>query len=542
MKVIAAIDADLKQTPLGTRSRLSEPIGGVPVLRRTVERLGHCENLKDVIVTFPEAQGAEIQTLLEGTKATLRSRPERRPPYQALVRAARKWSLNGWRGGIGGSCVFDEYTDTELLVVLARDVKADAVVVVAPGAALIDPALVDGMVTHFERTSEEMRMTFAQTPPGLSPAIFHRDLLAQLAENRIPPGWTLAYKPDNPATDLAMRTCCFTVGQGLRHASGRVTADTSRSLEVMRRIVEEGADRDAETAGRWLIDYGRSALERLPREVEIELTTDDPLPVSLLRPRGERVPQREPISLELVGRLAQELASEDDTLVVLGGHGDPVLHSQFAEIVATLREAGVFGIAVSTTGQRLADDAIAAMIRHRVDVVTFQVDAWTPELYARLTGGGDLDNARSAIARVEAARQRAGQPEPIIVPQMIKCLENLEELDPFFDGWVRKAGWATVIGYSHYGGRLPDRSAMDMSPPTRVACRRLSRRCVVLADGTVTPCDQDFGADLATGQLGQAKLEQVWSGEAYQRLRASHFDGRFDSCRLCAGCAEWHRP
>ncbi len=38
MKVIAAIQADLESTPIGTRSRLADELGGVPILRRTVER------------------------------------------------------------------------------------------------------------------------------------------------------------------------------------------------------------------------------------------------------------------------------------------------------------------------------------------------------------------------------------------------------------------------------------------------------------------------------------------------------------------------
>jgi spore coat polysaccharide biosynthesis protein SpsF (cytidylyltransferase family) len=220
VKIIATIDADLERTPLGTRSRLTEPLGGQAILRRTADRLRRCTRVDELIVTFPEKQGAAISAILDGAGTTLRSRPERHPPYRSLVQTARKWSLDGWRGGVGGSCAFDEYTDTELLAVLANDVKADAVVVVPPGAALIDPALVDAMVEHFVQTREEMRMTFAQTPPGLSPIIYRADLLAQLAQSRIPPGWTLAYKPDSPSADLAMRTCCFTVGQGLRHAGG----------------------------------------------------------------------------------------------------------------------------------------------------------------------------------------------------------------------------------------------------------------------------------------------------------------------------------
>ena len=39
MKVIAVLQADLEVTPLGTRSRLADVLAGVPILRRTVERV-----------------------------------------------------------------------------------------------------------------------------------------------------------------------------------------------------------------------------------------------------------------------------------------------------------------------------------------------------------------------------------------------------------------------------------------------------------------------------------------------------------------------
>ena len=38
MKVIATLQADLEETPLGTKSRLADELGGVPVLLRTVQR------------------------------------------------------------------------------------------------------------------------------------------------------------------------------------------------------------------------------------------------------------------------------------------------------------------------------------------------------------------------------------------------------------------------------------------------------------------------------------------------------------------------
>ena len=548
MKTIAILDADLDETPLGTRSRLAQPLAEVPILTRTVQRLLRCQQVAEVVLTFPQAQAPAVEALLSGTKVTLHPRPVGAPPYRSLVRTARKWSLNAWRGGLGGSNSFDEYFDVQGCATLAAEHQAHAVMTLQPGAALLDPVLADAMVKHAERHAEEVRMTFAQAPPGLVPTILQTALCQELATNRVPPGWTLAYKPETPALDLAFKPCCFGVSGPIRHSSGRLTADTSRSIRAMEALIEAGADGDAESVARWLLEREASTPEPLPREVEIELTTEDPIPETPLRPRGAQVPPRGPIDLGHVQRLAAELAAEDDSLVVVGGHGDPVLHAQFGEVLTCLRDAGVYGIAVYTTGQSLSNEAIEAIVAARIDVVVFQIDAWSDATYERLTGGAQLATVKEAMNRLIQARQEAGQTEPIIVPQITKCTENVEELDAFFDGWMQLQGCATVRGFSTFGGqsrvggRLRDLSVVDMTPPTRTPCQRVMSRCVVLADGSVVPCDQDFTGQLLLGHLGKQTLQEVWSGARAECLRHNHAQGHADTELLCGPCAEWHRP
>ena len=207
--------------------------------------------------------------------------------------------------------------------------------------------------------------------------------------------------------------------------------------------------------------------------------------------------------MEIIEKIANELATRDDSLVVLGGHGDPLLHPQFGQILAILRQHNVFGIAVYTSGQELTDATLEALVKNQVDVVAVMIDAVTQETYTRLHRGGSLDKVKESIRRLVECRQKASQPNPVIIPHFTKCIENLEEMDPFFDFWMRSHGCATIKGYSHYCGQLPELSVVDMTPPTRTACRRILSRCTVLADGSVVACDQDFLARYPLGHLGQ---------------------------------------
>jgi radical SAM protein with 4Fe4S-binding SPASM domain len=202
----------------------------------------------------------------------------------------------------------------------------------------------------------------------------------------------------------------------------------------------------------------------------------------------------------------------------------------------------VYGLTVYTTGQQLDDSAIAAMVANQMDAVVVHLDAWTQETYARIHGGGELGVAVTAIERLVAAREAAHAPAPLIVPQFTKSKLNVHELDAFYDGWIRRIGAAVVAGHAHYAGTLEELGCIDMTPPARAACRRLSNRLMVLADGSITACDQDVTGGLALGHLATHTLRDVWNGPAALKLRASHAAGAWSNHSPCNRCAEWHRP
>jgi hypothetical protein len=594
VRFIAATIADLETTPLGTRSRLADmldiahaepPSRGRDadnILRRTVARAAAIDGIASVLVACPRAQARPCAALLADAPARVVPMDLPPPPWTELVRIARKWALDSWRGGIAGSTCFDEYADMGALCALLDVETADGVLVFPPAAPLLDVRLGARMLAHRSAAAHEMRVVFTQAPPGVAGLLLDASLIRELAEKRIPPGWAFSYKPDAARKDLIFEDCCVDVPAALRHATGRLIADTDRSIERVRAVLARDADPDAETLGRALQAWESSFLPDVPRELEIELTTDDPYPETLLRPRGERVPRRGPIEPSLVGQAVRELCRYDDALVVLGGFGDPLLHPRFADVLAAIRSAApadrpLLGLAVRTPCVELNDDVIDALITHRVDIVEVLLDAWTPSRYAALqtpaagadasryghatTGGeagrytlpADLGRVLANIERITARTRSANTAAPVILPSMTKARHNVEELDEFFDGWVRRVGAVCVTAYSHHAGQVEDRSVIDMTPSTRCPCRRLQSRAMLLADGTLVACDQDFRARQAMGYVGGASpqpapqaaarasdpclhrletgatqsprdalLSAVWRGVSFTALRAAH--------------------
>lgn len=570
MKVLAVLEADFDRSPLGTRSRLCDeltpaPTGGASstgtvantVLGRTIRRLQRCKRLAGLCVAVHHSQQQRAEQAVAGLGVAVETHDAPRPPWAAdpatggLVVSARKWSLDAWRGGIGGFCAMDEVANIVLLEAVARRDGYEAVMPVPAAAALIDPAMADAMIEHFEEIYKDMRMTFAPAPPGLAPTIFMTELLADLCRANWPPGRPLAYRPDDPQRDLHIRSCCYRPGPEIEYACGRLIADTDRGVGRIRSLLEaagpaaaaDGASGlDARRIAQWLHEHDRWNPGAVPREVEIELTTDDPLPQTTFRPRGERVGGRGPLDVALLDRLFEELARFDDSLIVLGGFGEPLRHPDFDGIVKRARRAGIFGIAVRTAALDLDAARIDALLGANVDVVSVLLDAHTAEVYRDVHGVDGYDRAVAGINALLQAEADRKVMCPIIVPEMTKTRQTLGQMEAFYDHWIRRTGAAAIVGPAAYGGPFAHLAVMNMAPPSRFPCGRLWNRVVVLADGRVTVCDQDYRGEHAIGRLQDSSLGEIWTGPVLSELRRGHRDGNYGGMPLCPGCREWHRP
>lgn len=549
MKMIATIAVDLARSPLGMRSRLADDLASKPVLRRTVERVLAAKRPVEIHLLTRADQAPAVERLLAGlpiqTNATNDARiklfpVDGSPTYAPLVRAGRVWGLDGWRGGIGGLCAFDEDIDVVAVANAVHRAQAEGVISIPAAACLIDPTMIDAMIDHFESFAGSFRLTFAQTPPGLSGLVLNRELLDELATANQPPGMVLLYHPDRAFADLTGREPCYRPPAEVIEASGRLLADTERSFRRLRELIEAGGDIwQPAQIGRWLLDRAERHVETVPKEIEIELTTADRWPeASLLRPRGAAVGQRGPIALDTIRAIIDSIAPYDDVRIVLGGFGDPCLHPQFPAICRMLRESTAAALAVRTPALGGDFSVEDALFQAPVDVIEVTLDATTAETYAKVHG---IDAFESVAARLEkwlARRQAAASVTPFVVPSFMKAEDNIHEMEAFYDHWQRRLGAALVTGYSHYAGQRPARAVTSMAPPKRTVCRQTLSRAMILADGRVTTCDQDFAGRQAIGRLDESPLSELWHSARLKAIR----ENCFDAAPLCSKCDEWHRP
>jgi spiro-SPASM protein len=547
MNFVAAVFADFAETFLGGESQLLTQLGSRSVLGHTLTRLMGVAGL--------ERRCLFVRSRDEGTaKATVRElgladeidvlaldngvRPRRR-----LLRCGRKWNLDAWRGSPLGTTWFDEYVEPLCVARVLDHYQAEGVLCLDGHQPTLDVGIATRMIAHQRENDAEARFVFTQAPPGAAGIVLRRDVTRELVEQQYPVGLLLSYRPEMPQMDPITRQSCLRITAEVAQTPARLTADTRQSREVVAQAFAAlGEDCDADALCAWLRTSGHKRVRSLPVEVELELTTDDPLRETTVRPRGDRVPRRQLEDLNAVEGLARQLAAYDDRLLFLGGHGDPLLHSEFPDICRRIRAAGVCGLGVATPLMELPEPALDALVDGGVDVVEVQLDANSAATYRHVHNADAFERVLSNVERIQAARRTHESPEPLVVGSLTRCAATLDELEAFFERWIRATGAAVIRGYNEYCGLLPADSVLAMTPPTRGPCRRLDRRMMLLADGRAVLCSQDVTGAMSLGTWTSDALTDLWRGAVLRDARESHSRLAFDNYPLCMRCAEWFRP
>ncbi|HYE16919.1 MAG TPA: radical SAM/SPASM domain-containing protein [Tepidisphaeraceae bacterium] len=518
--------------PADSASRLFR---GQPVLAWTLSRLSRARNVAAAVVVCWDDQLFAVTPLATETGARVHSvGPRRALATMDAVSAALRWT-DGWRGGLLGATHFDRGFHGTAALEAADD--AHAVVLIDPSAGLVDPALVDALVAHAD-AHPEVEYVFSQSAPGIGGIVIRRPLLERLATAGTYPGRLFAYSPDAPSRDPITTDSCLAVPPQIARTLHRLTLDSDRQIRRLTAATEHLNGSLISTDARGLIAVldAATAEHLMPRDVTLEVTTTRATR-PIFAPGTHLRLGRGDLSIAHVRDLIEQFAAADDLRLILAGAGDPLLHPEFPAIADLLSISDISAIHVETDLVDVSDQAIYALARGRFDVVTVQLPAATAGTYERVMGVGQIEQAVRNLSRL--LQLRTG-PTPIVVPTFTKCRENLDEMEPWYDHFLRTVGAAAIVGPSDFAGQIPDHACADMSPPRRRPCQRIQTRMTIRSDGAVPPCEQDVLGAHAVATVNETVTE-TWKARL-RPLREAHHAGDLSAHPLCVSCREWHRP
>lgn len=537
MMTVPAILSMLHEPAAG--SSAARAFRGTPVLRWTLQRLSNATRVSSTTILCWDDQLNAVAPVAEEWGVRAIAKGERIPPPQVkAVAAAQRWA-DGWRGGLLATCRFDLGFYGPWHAEVATQLHSDAVVLIDPAAGLIDPGLIDALVTHAE-SHEKQEICFMPAAPGLSGVLLRSSLLSRLAAAKAHPGRLLHYFDDQLGKEPLATDACAPCPTPVARTTHRFTLDSDRQAariaaateSLNGQLIASGAE---ELVRR--VSNGRH-VDPLPREIVLELnTTRSTRPI--FWPGRSLAITRPDISLESANRLFDELASSDDVRLTLAGVGDPLLCERLFDVIDLARRAGV-AIHLETDLLGIAPETIDRLATSPVDVVSFHLPALSPKTYAAVMGRDGYAGVLENVKRFFAARQARGSSLPIVVPIFTKCQTNLGEMEAWYDQWLRAVGSAVIRGPSDCAGQIPDVAMADMAPSGRRPCGRIQSRLTILSDGRIVSCEEDVAGLQVMGRLGEDAMADVWS-KRFESLREDHRRGDWNQHSFCARCREWHR-
>ena len=537
MKVVTVIQADLDTAAQGLPALLGEDLAGEPVLRRTVSRAADAA-LPDACVVLAQSDEAAtaVRTLLDGLPVEVMTVNGGDVPHRDTLRRSRRWARNAWRGGIGGTTVFDEEGTPAKLLAVCRSAGADAALEVSPAAALIDPGTLDGLLHWVVEQGATSEFYFTNLPPGLTTALYSVSVLEKLVGLERTVHQALVYQPGRSERDPAEGRCCWAGDDALRMTPFRLSADSPRTLERLRAVWDD----DTVSAVARLKETPTLWPGRVPEEVEIEIAA---------APRGTdpyaaltgTAPMTDFMDLDAFARAVGDLAVTGDVNLTFGGLGDPLAHPRFFEFVETARRAGVWGLHLATSGRRLDDEKVDRLARCDLDVVSVRLWADTEDTFERVTGRRDLARIAALVRGLLERRRALGRATPFVIPEMMKSTDTVGEVETFFDRWYGTADWVVIRGFNDYAGQVPDRNVLHPYPGVRFPCLQLFRRLNVTVTGEAIMCGQDPLRRRSVGGVFEKDIETVWHGGELERLRTGHVAGNYDGFDLCGRCRHWYQ-
>ncbi len=508
-----------------------------PVLQWTLNRLARSQSTDSMHIFCWEDQEESIreieaEVICKGPRQAL-------APMRAVT-AARRWA-DGWRGGLMGACEFDLGFHGPWVGELAELSEADAVLLIDPAAALIDPVLVDQMIQHAQ-LHPAVELCFSQAAPGLTGALLRRTLIDRLGAAGIHPGRLLSFWPDQFGVDPIGRDGCVATPTPVARSIHRFKLDSHRQILRTDHATNCFNGQLMSTESEELVEQmrGCESVDPLPRDVILELNTSR-LSRPIFSPLRHQEISRPDLSPVMAGELFGQLSRLDDVRLTLAGAGDPLNSPVLFEVLAAARSAGIGAIHIET--DLLTADAalIARLAESEIDVVSVHLPAITTPTYREVMGVDGCGRVVENIRLLETAIARLGAGTPLIAPIFMKTKLNMAEMDPWYDYWVRRCGHAVIASPSDFAGQIPDVAVADMSPPKRRACGRLGSRMTVLSDGQIVSCEQDVLGKQVMGKIGESSIEDVWRNR-FAAIRRCHAQEKWNEHPLCAACREWHRP
>ncbi len=220
-------------------------------------------------------------------------------------------------------------------------------------------------------------------------------------------------------------------------------------------------------------------------------------------------------------------------VIALTSDGEPLMGSRLADRVATCRANGLGNVGFASNGSLMREDLGKSLLDSGLAWISFSFDTLDKHVFEKERVRLKFDETLERILRFIKIRNEGNYETRINMRYLdhVKDHDVFEEYKKFWDIHLRDTDEI------HYGD-LYDYKAKENGNNgiEELTCSYPIGHILVLQDGIIPLCCQDWNASFAFGNIMNNSLSEIWNSDRWKDVRALHRAGLGGEMELCAGC------
>lgn len=221
--------------------------------------------------------------------------------------------------------------------------------------------------------------------------------------------------------------------------------------------------------------------------------------------------------------------------------GESLLHPEAGRFIRHAAASGV-PCRLHTNATLLRGPVVDDLLASGLQRLSVSFDGFHAAAYEAVRRGARFEQVLDNIAAFLRRRGR-GRPSLAVEVMDLPGAGDRRQRSEFAARLRAMGADKLVFKKPHnWAGHLSSPAGAGAGIPPGAACTFPWNALVVLHDGTVLPCSQDFFATLPLGDAREKPLLEIWNGPALRELRRAFAAGAAGRLAACSGCDRIRRP
>lgn len=221
--------------------------------------------------------------------------------------------------------------------------------------------------------------------------------------------------------------------------------------------------------------------------------------------------------------------------LTLNHRGESLLHPDAVKFIKYASDRIKF-TKLHTNGVFLNKDTISGIVESNLKRISFSFDGFEKEGYEKIRIGADFDEVVNNIKNLLVFRNKSKKKYPIVAIEVIelnKSQVKKEKRKKFIKEFKKLGLNELVLKKPHnWAGYISTKYKKKKYAP----CTFLWNATLILWNGDVSPCSQDFFAKYIIGNVREKNIQEIWNDEPIKKLRKGLINKEYEDFPACKNC------